>query len=121
MGALTVYATATARRYHSTDSCPALLSAQNLSDWDCNEYCRHDHPRMHPALGCTVAEATERGQTPCRACTPPLAESNTFGHEPLPWPGMSNASGMACARCWPGEPIPWPCATAVLLSLADPT
>lgn len=121
MGALTVYATATARRYHSRWSCPALVAGQLMSDYDCAEDCRHDHPSMRPALDCTVAEAAGRGLTPCRVCTPPLPAAQDFGHEPFPWPGMSNESGMACARCYPGGPVPWPCASAVVLGLTPTT
>lgn len=110
MGALTVYASEGGHRYHSRWSCPALVAGQLMSDYDCDEDCRHDHPSIHPALDYGVAEMVEAGRTPCRVCTPPLPAAQDFGHRPLlineGMCGGCEVCGDAeeqeiCARCFP--------------------
>lgn len=114
MTALTVYASEGGARYHSRWSCPAFTAGSLLNDDDCDEWCRHEHAQRHPALDFTVAEAAECGRTPCRVCVPPLAASEDFGHEPMDVITNGKLRAVECYRC----PVPWPCATAVLLGLA---
>jgi hypothetical protein len=121
MAALTVYASEGGNRYHSTWKCAAFHAGSSLSDVECGEdLCRHDHPRMHPALDYPIAEVAESGRTPCRVCLPPLAVSEDFGHEPMDVEQFGNgrlhARFVACARCYPNS-VNWPCLTAVLLAL----
>lgn len=125
MDALTVYASGGGHRYHSRWSCPALVAGQLMSDYDCDEDCRHDHPSIHPALDYGVAEMVEAGRTPCRVCAPPLAPAEDFGHVPVPayevWVGVAE---QVCARCGGRTGAgtePWPCASAVVLGLTPTT
>lgn len=126
----TVYATFGGLRYHGSPECSALVSGQELNDWDCpGDYCLHTHARTHAAVETTVTEALGAGKTPCLACLPAvgagLARSaceEDFGHEPVWIEG-----DMFCRRCRTrgvdddGDPWTyprlWPCTSAVVLGL----
>lgn len=128
---LSVFATDTAPRYHSSRACRALRNAQDLSDWDCwDDYCRHDHPMPRPVRELSLTDAAAAGKWPCHTCYPagiqfpPIPPSNdSFGHEPQ-W----IAGDHFCRRCkdrgqddygdqW-SYPTLWPCTSAVVLGLA---
>lgn len=114
MAEATVYATAGGQRYHAAVDCPRLLGGRDFWDGDeCSPYPIREETAEHAAM---------RGRTPCLACRPPLVQvplyGQTFGH--VPEPIYVDGPEMQCAidtRRWNGEPIPWPCLTAVLLVL----
>lgn len=121
-----------ARRFHKTATCKALLSAQDLSDWDCwdLEYCHHQHPKPNPIREITLADAVGAGKWPCAVCWPGYAAAlaissseDDFGHQPVEVWGEP-----CCTRCsdhgideygdpWL-HPTIWPCTSAIVLGLA---
>lgn len=133
-----VYTTAGGTRFHATPECPALLSAQALSDWD------YDYefpppagarlPQQHAIEPQQTLAAARDGYTACRACVPPAVAlpnvGETYGHEPVrvdcgAWTGEQ----IVCARCTELLPrflprsrrrhrsVHWPCASAAALGL----
>ena len=122
---MTVYVSGGGRRYHASPDCPKLLSAQDLWDWDCDDYCRHDHGRARSVVGLSLATAAAQGLQPCVGCKPETAVApvGDFGHEPMlvrQFGGAHlHAEFEACARCYPMVPL-WPCASAVALGLTTP-
>ena len=120
----TVYASSGGQRYHATPDCPKLLSAQELWDWDCDDYCRHDHGHIRPVRELSATEAAAQGKRPCFGCKPEAmaAPMEHFGHEPMTVRQVGNgrlhAEFTACARCYPAT-VAWPCPTARVLGLAD--
>lgn len=129
MAAHDVYASKGGRRYHSHQYCPAFRAGQEL--WDCADWV----PGMPLAyltggygLGLIdISEAAERGLSRCARCRPvrTTVEPGRFGHVPFQYDGVD-----ICMRCWTvsgpysahsRDVVPYPCTTAVLLGLADPT
>jgi hypothetical protein len=122
-----VFATATGRAYHATETCAALSSGQALSDWDFDyEFPPPTGARLpvtHAVEATTPQQATAVGKHPCTTCKPPGAEppasGETFGHEPVQMmrDGWGYDSAI-CIRCrLDGRDVPWPCTSAIVLGL----
>ncbi|MEU8902132.1 hypothetical protein [Streptomyces mirabilis] len=114
-----VYATGGGHRFHATADCRDLRNGQELyGGWGTLRTHRIDEMTIVTAFGC--------GKEPCATCYPELRAAlyrgnceDDFGHEPFLWPGLPDAAnGYACARCWTGEPVAWPCTSAIVLGLA---
>jgi hypothetical protein len=132
------------RKYHGTQDCHALESAQALWDGDSPD----DYPLGAPWFGgYAVRRAPEHyayylsGKRPCLACLPgrgvPFASAADFGHRPVSGFIDGRAIGLICRRCqivhrsttisldgdlWTMTGIStvrWPCASAVVLGVAD--
>lgn len=133
----TVYGSHGGRKYHADKWCKARTSAQSLNDWDLYGSGWVPGCRQLNTYGVgtyqSAAMAAASGKQPCLVCVPteqrraPAPEA--FGHEPT-----SSLHGEVCARCthrvsswadpetdeWTShsEPVPWPCASAVVLGLS---
>ena len=127
-----VFVSGGGRRYHDVPDCLKLLSARDLWDWDCDEYCRHDHGRPRAIQALPLAEAVALGRQPCVGCNPlaGTVEAESFGHVPHQYDGVD-----ICQRCyatarpdWAGvnyqpqgpggrEVVHWPCSTSIILGL----
>ena len=132
---LTVYATGGAPRYHSSRTCRALLSGQDLNDWDCwDDYCNHHLHRTPRTIRETdLAGAVAAGKWPCHTCYPAPTvippSQDDFGHWPTKGISLLSLSEDVCQRCtewgvWYGNAddlrpvhIPWPCTSAIVLGL----
>jgi hypothetical protein len=135
----TVYTTFGGRRFHFDRACQALRSGQDLWDWDCDDYCRHDHRSAKAVRTRSNLGAALLGYTACQACVPPAlalpATGQTYGHEPVDEyagtpEGARGLSRIVCARCirWTrwrevqlycGRRVDWPCTSAVVLGLVS--
>lgn len=128
-----VFASAGGRKYHFDEKCKAFHGAQDLNDWDCDEYCRHQHPIPHALKRMSSDKAAMDGKLPCLACVPQhprtMPDAEKFGHEPIKGISLDGLSEDVCQRCTePGvwfsygadetRPvhIPWPCTSAIVLS-----
>ncbi|WP_329308389.1 hypothetical protein [Streptomyces microflavus] len=128
----TVFATEGGRRFHATVSCPAIEGARLI--WDSDQF----GPPSHAMSPTTPIEALGAGKEPCSECFPgqraALYRGNcedNFGHEPVTGASIFGLAETVCARCtergvWYGTVaellpvhIPWPCASAVVLGLAN--
>lgn len=121
----TVYASTGGICFHETRTCLALRYGQELHDWDCDEYCRHQHTSPGGIREIPLEDATAQGRTPCTTCYRHPADARavlltsfkTFGHEPWEYDGVP-----ICARCfiqhrgW-RETVAWPCTSAIVLGL----
>jgi hypothetical protein len=114
-----VFVSGGGHRYHATANCRALEIGQEQNDWDCVEYCTHQHASPRPVVELPLAEAAA-GREPCRVCKPGLPAAPTFGHRVISIDG-----DWFCARCltrgvdehgdpWT-YPTLWPCATTRVL------
>lgn len=139
----TVYATAGGRKYHYTQYCSSLVSAQLLSDWDCGEdWCggQHIHPVMHAIKPMSTLEAALQGKLPCLACVPEFLRTfqvRDFGHKPVMafTDRLGRGLGLVCGRCrtrrrveladnfdaarlsWSTVSVQWPCTSATVLGI----
>jgi hypothetical protein len=130
----TVYTTLAGERFHFDRECRALNAGQMLNDWDCGDYCNHQHPQEHPKRTRSNLGATLLGYTACRVCVPRAfalpATGGTYGHEPVDEYADTpfRTERIVCARCtrwtrWPdvglsvGQRVAWPCTSALVLGL----
>lgn len=139
-----VFATATGRAYHATDTCAALSSGQFLHE----PLAAGVNPGRPMGQACialftTPQQATAVGKHPCTTCKPPGVEppasGETFGHEPWFVCLPDFRKGYGCARCRvrvrvpnishddtdrgthiETHAVPWPCTSARVLGLAFP-
>lgn len=106
------------RRFHAAGDCKAVESAQLI--WDNDEWIAPSHPWEWVS----IVEAMGRGREACTTCFPGLRAAwyrgnseNDYGHVPIPlwW----ERTVTVCARCEVdhGEPVLWPCTSAIVLGL----
>ncbi|MFE9812358.1 hypothetical protein [Streptomyces sp. NPDC005548] len=134
MGAI-VFASTGGRKYHFNKNCKAFHAAQDLNDWDCDEYCSHLHPRPRPLKRMSATKASMDGKLPCLRCVPPnlreFPDTEDFAHEPTIGISLFGLAETVCQRCtergvWYGDMqnmrpvhILWPCTSATVLGLVD--